>query len=703
VNRREAGLVGYCGFQLVDDPWAQPLRICSPDSKTKDACARKTLLVVDTVCSWKYGQCNLKANNSDEVNMCTRKTNEGECLSQSALTIASCEWHEPPYIGVQPTAAPSVFPKTYKKYCGFQGDKNYTVEPFRRCSTIAKTVTDCESKSVLETVGCFWQAGICQPTKVGFEGYCTFKSSLVACYSTPALAVTTSCAWYEVEVKSVAFCGFPYDEQPWTYPPALCSFKAKNSMECEKTGFLSAAIFCTWDKDRCASDPSNSRYAPACSSIISIENCYGYRGGYGNGYCKWFEPPTMHPTDSPVLLTIPSEVPSITPPLSLNPTSTSPPSLNPSVLPTSSPMPSAIPSSARTNRPSHDPTNRPTSTPRNPKPTRNPTPSPTPKPTRLPTIVPTSYPSVSPTAHPTESPTRRPVDQPKATIQSNSPTMVPTGSPTDVPSRVPTKAPTLLPSLRPSESPTPVPSKPPSNPPSAKPSAFPTDRPSNRPTMSPTSLPSFVPYEPEAETDKGGSSTWKIAAFGVAGAAVGGAGCCGACFWLSKRKTDSPDGKNAGNSIVTTIGQEQAPRSTTVIAFGNVDTSLDQGNSGKHEILGSLSNECNDDLDNINDDGASGIDVSSMKSAPLCKEPSKRRVNGVILTNSPPGWFLERILRYLSWKSEPTLPAFTLKTNDGNKKPVKKSIVIVGSPSGWIWERVFRVLLSCCKSGPGTN
>ena len=705
AHRREVGQVGYCGFQLVDDPWAQPLRICSTDSNTKDTCARKTLLVVDTVCSWNNGQCQLKLNNTGGVNTCTKEINQGECLSQSALTVVSCEWHEPPYIGLQPTAAPSAFPKTFKKYCGFQGDMNYTVEPFRRCSSIAKTATDCESKSILETVGCFWQAGTCQPTKVGFDGYCSFKSSLVDCYSTPALAVTSSCAWYEVEVKSEAFCGFPYDEQPWVFPPALCSFKATDPVECEKTGFLSAAIFCTWDKDRCASAPSNSRFAPACSTINGIENCYGYRGGFGNGYCKWFEPPTMHPTDSPVTLTSPSEAPSITPPLSSNPTSTFYPSMTPSVLPTPSPMPSAIPSSVRTIRPSPDPTNRSTPRPRNPNPTRNPTPSPTPKPTRVPTTVPTSFPSVAPTAHPTENPTRRPIDPPKAINQSSSPTVVPTGSPTTIPSRVPTTAPTALPSLRPSlrpsEFPTPVPSKPPSNLPSVRPSPFPTDRPSQLPTVIPTFLPSFMPYEPETEKDKNGSSTWKIAAFGVAGAAVGGAGCCGACFWLSKKKAGSPDGHDAGNRLAPTFSQEQAPRSTTAIVFGNVDTPFHEYNTGKQEVSGSLSNTCTDDLDNKGDNGAPGIDVLSMKSNLLGEAPSKNRVDGVILTVSPPGWFWERIFRYLSWKCEPALPATPLKTHDENKKLIKKSIIIIGSPSGWFWERVLRAILSCCKSGSG--
>lgn len=568
-----------------------------------------------------------------------------------------------------------MLPTTIKSYCGFALDTNYMVEPFRICSSIANNTASCASKSVLESVGCFWQSGSCSPTKAGFEGYCSSKVTSTTCFATPVQLYTDACVWYRVEVALNAFCGFPFDKNPWTYPPSLCSIKAKTAGECEGTGFLSSS-FCIWKGDSCESAPSNIQFANECSSFSNAGKCYGYRGGDGNGLCKWYEPtrpptmsPTLHPTVNPTLSSIPSRSPSVVPSKSLNPTLSFIPSRSPSLMPSISSLPSNDPSPAPTSAPSARPTPRPANrldvapiqllTP-------NPTHQPTSNPTRPPSPFPTNLPSAIPTIVLTERPTQRPTRAPTVLITISP--IAPSRSPSAVPSTDPTFTPTSLPSRKPSALPSNQPSFSPARSPSATPSEFPSAVPSRSPTETPTQTPSFSDApKPEATKDSPGMGAWTIAAFGVAGAAVGGAGCCGACFWLSKKKDESADRNDTGDGSHTTFGAFKAnvrpdPRSEISIPIGNNDKTV----------------EC--DISS-HDDIRINRFVSTVAS-------TKRQRGTVLVTPSPPGWVWEKCLRNVLGKQEPAFPkTSTLETADENK-----SIVIIGSPPGWIWEKLIRFI-----------
>jgi hypothetical protein len=279
---------------------------------------------------------------------------------------------------------------------------------------------------------------------------------------------------------------------------------------------------------------------------------------------------------------------------------------------------------------------------------------------------------------PTLSPTAR------ATVAlTMKPSKAPTRSPTDLPSTRPTDVPSGLPSTTPSELPTTPPSKDPSRSPSLSPSRLPSSVPTGLPSTTPTPRPSFEQYVPEEEaTPNSSEGVWTFAAFGVAGACVGGAGCCGAFFWCSKeKKKASPDGNNAGDSSASAFGTtapKTTQRPTRAISVGSNDSAiaLDSLDDLRKAYFENGDVEDEDDFEDISVDNviSAGVDFTH-----------KRGV--VVVTRSPPGWFFERILRFLCRKKAPVVPASSL---DG-----EESIIVVGSPPGWIWGRILYFILFC--------
>jgi hypothetical protein len=70
------------------------------------------------------------------------------------------------------------------------------------------------------------------------------------------------------------------------------------------------------------------------------------------------------------------------------------------------------------------------------------------------------------------------------------------------------------------------------------------------------------------------------------------------------------------------------------------------------------------------------------------KRHNKRSV--VLVTKSPPGWFMEKNLRSHCGKKQPLIPASSCcqKNDEGETK--KQSTVLVGSPPGWIWAKLLQ-------------
>jgi hypothetical protein len=208
------------------------------------------------------------------------------------------------------------------------------------------------------------------------------------------------------------------------------------------------------------------------------------------------------------------------------------------------------------------------------------------------------------------------------------------------------------------------------------------------PSTTPTPRPSFEQYVPEeVATPNSSERVWTFAAFGVAGACVGGAGCCGAFFWCFKeKKKASPDGNNAGDTSASAFGTS-APKVTQrlrrAISLGSNDSvvALDNLDDLRRAYFENGDVEDKDDFEDVSVDNVipTGVDFTH-----------KRGV--VVVTRSPPGWFFETILRFLCRKKEPVVPASSL---DGEEAGTEKSIIVVGSPPGWIWGRILYFILFC--------